>query len=77
MPDVLLPGEDVRGLEVRDEAMSRLPIGVHNQVLHMVRYCGFGHGSRDEENALCSFRVFGSRKDFLRVRLSEVHTAGR
>ena len=42
----------------------------------MAHDCGFaGDGSRDGEGVLHTFRVFGSRKDSLRVQPSEAWAA--
>lgn len=59
--------------------MSTLLVGAHNPrraILHMAHDCGFaGDGSRDGEGVLHTFRVFGSRKDSLRVQPSEAWAA--
>lgn len=55
-------------------AMSTLLIGARNPkrgILHMVHDCGFGDESHDGERALHTFRVSGSRRNFLRVQPSE------
>ena len=78
VPDVLLPEEEMGGLGLRSEAMSRSLIRAHSRrrgILHMAHCCGCDNAPRDGQSTLYSFRAFGFRKDFLLVRPSEVHSA--